>query len=767
MPCHAFEAGSAKVDITPEIAVPLAGDTARLGRDALGVHDPLYVRCLYLDDGLTSIYLLSADLYSIPQELYDRVLEQTGLTRDSLIITATHTPNGPGGLSTRFFDKLFSGRHVPEFQATLTAKFAEAVETARAASERASIGYDWTTKQTTLTTNRRSTKETHDTLLGVIRVDDADGNIIAVLTNMAAQPSPAPQDGLYHFSAGFPGAYCDALEALAGPKCVALFLNGACADQAPGLDPERSGWAASKAFGQRLAAQAYKLAEKITCDKAVLQVSYAMPELPPTLGKTFLPSTAMLQTLEINDLLLTFFPGIPYGETALVLRQRARDRGYRIQFSVAPANNYIHAFAPASQYNRVDLASSLSFYGPAMEDWLYDQFETLMTKGEPTHPLSNVPATKAEVREIPGGFHAVLTGSPYEIGRQRGEAFATQIRAAYERKVKARLTPGALVPDMPLWNRAPSFFNQADFAVLRLAIGSRPMMSRITPNLLTEIDGMAAGAGLPFDALWMLQCTPTYAAHQNMETFYQSPFCTVFAAVGDRAGADDLLVGRNLDWPDSEETNIVFDVRPETGHRFIQVGFPWNSGVFTGMNDAGVVVCAERMERLGEPRTNGVPIELVLRNVMQNSSNILEAIATLKDVVGMHGYHVFVASAQEPAARVVEYAERTRIRKLKQEFSGLLLGADPRSPSVDGDAQLRYARVAVQLMDERIVAPSEIEAVLIDQDPDRTGTERIFNSQTLHCVVFEPKNLKLHVAFPDADGQPGPFTTISMNEDDS
>ena len=72
---HAFEAGAAKQEITPPVGAPLNGYGNRMGRPSISVHDPLWARALYLDDGTTRLILVNADLCFINPELRARVLE--------------------------------------------------------------------------------------------------------------------------------------------------------------------------------------------------------------------------------------------------------------------------------------------------------------------------------------------------------------------------------------------------------------------------------------------------------------------------------------------------------------------------------------------------------------------------------------------------------------------------------------------------------------------------------------------------------------------
>ena len=56
--------GAAAIDITPPVGTALDGYGGRTDV-SLGVHDPLYARALYLDDGATQVALVVCDLIGI------------------------------------------------------------------------------------------------------------------------------------------------------------------------------------------------------------------------------------------------------------------------------------------------------------------------------------------------------------------------------------------------------------------------------------------------------------------------------------------------------------------------------------------------------------------------------------------------------------------------------------------------------------------------------------------------------------------------------
>src|SRR5690606_6991202 len=126
--------------------------------------------------------------------------------------------------------------------------------------------------------------------------------------------------------------------------------------------------------------------------------------------------------------------------------------------------------------------------------------------------------------------------------------------------VVAPCRSGDWIPETGLWPWAPPFVDQTPLALPRLAIGARPMLAGLSPARFEEIEGIADGAQLPFDAVWLMQCAPTYAARGDKSALYRSPFCTMVAVTGDKAGADNCMVGRNFDWSEPE-TPVIFDTR--------------------------------------------------------------------------------------------------------------------------------------------------------------------------------------------------------------
>lgn len=750
---HAFEAGAAKQEITPPVGAPLNGYGNRMGRPSISVHDPLWARALYLDDGTTRLFLVNADLCFINPELRARVLEiaPPEVPKENIILTATHDHSATGGMCRKYPLRFVAGAYSQALVDHTAKNIVAAMRAAYDARKRAAIGFG-TTTQDNLSRNRRVGDGPIDPQIGVIKVDDADGNPIAAVTNFTGHPTYVPDADLYVISADYPGIYYNEMERLAGGGCVALFLNGAEGNQGVGNPENKDGWARLESIGRLLAEKANTLRTKIDCSEVPLRLVSAQPELPLSLAG-FQPRNVLLQVLEIGDLAMCFVPGEPVVEIGLELRKRALERGYKAQFTIGLANDYLNYFVTRELYPGFYYETGMSFFGPGMADWFYHNFATLYSKGAaPEVPkLATAPAKQV----LGGAEHVVLSGTPREMGQQRGQVFADDIRAKYNERIHEPVKTGAAFPSAMPWGVIPDFVDMTPLAPALMGGAMRPRLTGISPELYAEVEGLAEGAGLPFDAAWLLQNARETALRQDKAPLFAAPLCTMAAVAQPEGG---LLVARNLDW-DKPELSVITEYVPEAGLRFLQVGFGWNAGVFTGMNEAGLVLCVEHVEGLGEPDLQVPPIEMHLRDVLATKGTAADAVAALRAVPGQRGYHVLVAGpgANGFESNVIEYGKEVVVRAPED---GVLLGVSPVNPSDDDDALIRHARVADLLATSPARGVETLQKILTDSESGRAAKAQIWNPNTRHAVVFDPQHKTLYVSIPKADGTPGPFQRV-------
>ncbi|HOZ47002.1 MAG TPA: neutral/alkaline non-lysosomal ceramidase N-terminal domain-containing protein [Candidatus Hydrogenedentes bacterium] len=799
----AIEAGAAKVAITPPVGTPLNGYGARLGRESRDVHDPLWVRCLYLDDGKTEVFLLSADLCLINPELRERIhqLAATSLRDGSstetdrprfIILTATHTHSGQGGMISALPFRAVSGRFMPEVLDATAQAFVQAMQSARASHQRAAVGFAAGVAEG-LSVNRQEDGGPVDTQLGVIRVENADGVPIAVVANFAMHPTTIDGPDLFSISADFPGYCCATIETLAGGDTIALFLNGAEGNQGPGNPEAKKGWERTESLGRLLGERTWEVAGSVVCGDAALRVAQAAPSLPRSLADALLPREGILQVLEVEvqsaapgetaqtpppeTLAVHFLPGEPCVQIGLELRRRAAEWGYAAQFTVGLANDFLGYFAPVDLYGTASYEASMNFFGPHIAQWLYVQL-ALLTSRAPHGEDEEAEAEEPPAVETHNGARWVtLRGTDFAMGAQRALAFRDEMERAYKDRVVASIAEAKMIPETGLGRFLGRYLDPTPLLLPASAIKARPRLYGVSQHVIDGLAGQAEVLGLPFDALWLLESAQPSAPAAG-------PLAgTLFAALGERAGADDLLVGFNSA-ANGLGAMLVTDVAPKEGHRFVAVSSTTSMGTFAGMNDSGLVLCAAPVsttpvsgidvpslaamladESEKEPRpVAGPPLGIVLRSILQDTDGLDRALAQIRDIPELAGYHVMLATPAKKTERdracVLECGPMPQVRLPQND---VLLGVATDASQADPVACARHRRVAELLEEEHIISAAELERALRDTEPLMADSTRVWSEQTDFGVVFLPSRRLVRIGFAGEDGVPGEFFEIHVD----
>ncbi len=133
-----FQAGAYAIDVTPEhYPVPLVGSMSP--KFAHSAHDPLYARCLVLDDGETQIAFVIVDSCLVPRDIWDaaknRAHKATGIPVANIVGAATHTHSAV--CVSAAFQSLPDEKYI-EF---LKGKIAKGIELAKNRLQPARIGW--------------------------------------------------------------------------------------------------------------------------------------------------------------------------------------------------------------------------------------------------------------------------------------------------------------------------------------------------------------------------------------------------------------------------------------------------------------------------------------------------------------------------------------------------------------------------------------------------------------------------------------------------
>jgi hypothetical protein len=251
-----FQAGAAKVDITPPVGFPMWGYGARHDNPSEGVLDPLYARALVLAAGDAKVAIVALDLGRAPTRQSTAVIrarvKEAGVSH--LFLVASHTHHGP------VLELATWPTAEDSYNSRLQQKLSDVILEANRALQPARLGV--ASKEVPFNRNRHSRQPDKpvDRELLVLRVEDASGKPIAHAVNFAAHPTM--QSALVNkFSADYPGALAAHVEKeTGGAPC--LFLQGAAGDLSPAPGVDRG----AEKFGQALGNAALELIRTIRAE---------------------------------------------------------------------------------------------------------------------------------------------------------------------------------------------------------------------------------------------------------------------------------------------------------------------------------------------------------------------------------------------------------------------------------------------------------------------------------------------------------------------
>jgi hypothetical protein len=360
-----FWAGAAAVEITPTRNVPLGGYGGRKGAPMTGVHDPLFAKALWLETPTSKVCLVTTDLIGSLVSLRDQIKPADA----SVVLTASHTHSGSGGLTTGFWE-LAMGKFDQALYDELAVKLKQVVLEARARRVPARLGFA-RGEAPGLNRNRRVKGGPVDPELHVLLVTDPLSRPLAIVANYTAHGTSLSERNMLA-SADWQGYFQRQIEK-DYPGAVALYTNGAEGNISPSSPGEGGEYERCEAMGKAVAAHVANLVQTIEKTTETVKLSYVERgvDLPsPTLPAA--PKTSVLGLLEINGVRMFCFPGEPFVELGLELKKR-----FPGAWILGLANDHLGYFLTEEGYARGGYERMVSFYGPKMGPWLVAQLTEL------------------------------------------------------------------------------------------------------------------------------------------------------------------------------------------------------------------------------------------------------------------------------------------------------------------------------------------------------------------------------------------------------
>ena len=213
------------------------------------------------------------------------------------------------------------------------------------------------------------------------------------------------------------------------------------------------------------------------------------------------------------------------------------------------------------------------------------------------------------------------------------------------------------------------------------------------------------------------------------------------------------MVGRTLEYPDPIDIQIV-EVHPKTGRSYVYAGVPWQSGVLSGMNDAGVVVCAQWLNPASPP-PHRFAASYVLKSLLNKQNSLEKALAYMEEFDVWEGFRILLADRPKTDAVILEFGpEPIQINAT----DGVL-----KSLSMNGTSTKHLS-----LIEETGNTPMEvrdIQNIISHRPPWSDEEDRVFNDDTIAAIVFEPAKTIMYVATQRSDGTPSNFHVITLSRE--
>jgi len=226
-----------------------------------------------------------------------------------------------------------------------------------------------------------------------------------------------------------------------------------------------------------------------------------------------------------------------------------------------------------------------------------------------------------------------LSGTPYELGRQHGEALREEVRAATS-QVLGYFRRYLKIPWVRSW--AVNWW---------LETAWRQATPYLSPDYLEELRGLADGSGVPLRELYRFHAVPdrTYS-------------CANFAAWGRVTAGGRLVHLRNLDWnidAGIQRYATVFVVHPDGKHAFVNVGWAGFIGVLTGVNDQQISVGQVGAETV-DATFRGEPMAFLMRRILEETESLDDAATLIREARRTVGVNYLVADAKARRALAFE-----------------------------------------------------------------------------------------------------------------
>jgi predicted choloylglycine hydrolase len=227
--------------------------------------------------------------------------------------------------------------------------------------------------------------------------------------------------------------------------------------------------------------------------------------------------------------------------------------------------------------------------------------------------------------------------------------------------------------------------------------------------------------------------------------------CTSFSVKGELTSDGKMLIGRNFDFnmgDDFANDKIVAFYSPSSGHKYMMVTWGGMTGVVSGMNDEGLTVTINAAEN-DIPKSAGVPIAIIAKEILQYSGDISEAYAVARSRNSFVSESIMIGSSKDKKTVIIEKKpDRT---DLYDSGNDMVISTNHflknKAAHPEESSVYRYNRVAELLSKKKKMNYTDAASVLRDMKgvggtDIGYGNEKTINQFVAHhSIIFKPEDL--------------------------
>lgn len=383
-----FEVGFAKVSITPDSAMALAGYGNRKPKEFDAVFDSVFIRSVVIRTPSRKVAILSADLLIIhPQitRLFHQRLAQIGWLKNDVYLTATHSHSSIGQWAPGLVGGLFAGEHDERVAKVLSDRMVASVQNAEQNLVSGSLGYSYS-ENPDLVLNRLVGDRGEEDPFQKNLIFKTDVGSIAFTTFSAHATCLTSQS--HKLSGDFPSYFHEHLEKDTSIN-FSIYAAGAVASMGPET-PGSNQFERTKFLGRSVAnrivqPQVFQDSLAITSirfpialGKPQFKVSKNLVLRPYLFNYAFGNESSEISALLLGNTLLIGTPCDFSGELALPLYEFAKERG--LDLIITSFNGGYIGYVTKDEWFDLEKyeTRTMNWYGPGNGQYFSEIIEKLI-----------------------------------------------------------------------------------------------------------------------------------------------------------------------------------------------------------------------------------------------------------------------------------------------------------------------------------------------------------------------------------------------------